>query len=61
MIEMIYTYIKEELYTVVVVVVKDSYAPLLHSLVHLHSFSTVVHLPNFYNIVASPAFIYYVK
>ena len=60
MIEMIYTYIGEELYTVVVVVVKDSYAPLLHSLVY----STLVLVCTFtqlYNIVASPAFIYYVK
>ena len=59
MIEMIYTYIGEELYTVVVVV-KDSYALLLQSLVY----STLVLCCTFtqlYNIVASPAFIYYVK
>ena len=59
MIEMIYTYIGEELYTVVVVV-KDSYAPLLQSLVY----STLVLVCTFtqlYNIVASQAFIYYVK
>ena len=59
MIEMIYTYIGEELYTVVVVV-KDSYALLLQSLVY----STLVLVCTFtqlYNIVASPAFIYYVK
>ena len=59
MIEMIYTYIGEELYTVVVVV-KDSYAPLLQSLVY----STLVLVCTFtqlYYIVASPAFIYYVK